>query len=123
MFLKLKNLWIVTLAGLSSDRIHAIIRRWNKEDRWGLGKQWIDAADSIGANVVEGCGRQHPKDALHFLYMARGSLVETENWLKLARNRGLISAIEASQLDTAYYRLSCGLNSLIAVRRKNLPTN
>ena len=120
MFLKTRKLWLVTLAALQSDRVYRLVQRWDRDDRWGTGQQWIRSTDSIGANITEGCGRHHPKDALNFFYMARGSLDEALNWLRLARDRKLLDPIEFGQLLTSYSRLSQGLIALIATRRQKL---
>jgi four helix bundle protein len=117
MFLKTRKLWLVTLADRLSDRVYQIVRRWEREDCWMIGRQWVRATDSVGANITEGCGRHHPKDVVHFFYIARGSLDEALNWLRRAMNRGLVDPSEFHELLTGYSRLSSGLNALIKARR------
>src|SRR3990167_417604 len=46
-------------------------------------KQLIRSASSIGANIVEGYGRNNQKEYRQFLGIARGSSLETEYWLEL----------------------------------------
>jgi len=41
----------------------------------------IKAVDSVAANISEGFGRYHYKEAKHFSYYSRGSLYETKTWL------------------------------------------
>jgi four helix bundle protein len=55
-----------------------------------IGNQFLDAADSIGANIAEGFGRYHYKDSIKFYYNSRGSLFETKHWLYLLKTRNLI---------------------------------
>ena len=55
---------------------------WNiafKESKidFKLRSQWVDAAQSISANVAEGYGRRSINDYIQFLYYALGSLAET----------------------------------------------
>ena len=42
-----------------------------------LVSQQLGSADSIAANIEEGCGRGSRKDYAHFLVIARGSATET----------------------------------------------
>ena len=75
-------------AGLSDD-IHEAIEDWPKFEIWTVGVQLVRAADSIGANIAEGLGRDSRADQRRFFVIARGSLYETEHWLELASQRGL----------------------------------
>lgn len=63
---------------------------------WTVFKQLIRAASSIGANIAEGHGRQLPqsrhKDYLNFLEIALGSANETDYWLIVIRDAGLVPA-------------------------------
>ncbi|MBA4411197.1 MAG: four helix bundle protein [Bacteroidota bacterium] len=42
-----------------------------------IGAQFIEAADSISANIAEGFGRYHKKDKIKFYYYSRGSTFES----------------------------------------------
>jgi four helix bundle protein len=66
------------------------VRRWNALDRSLLGVQLVRAAYSVGANIAEGSGRWHGRDRRQFLYVARGSLHETEHWILCAEVQGLL---------------------------------
>lgn len=48
-----------------------------------LYKQIIRSGSSVGANIVEGYGRNNPKEYKQFLGIARGSSLETEYWLEI----------------------------------------
>lgn len=43
--------------------------------------QLIRSIASISANIAEGCGRGSRKEFIRFLIIARGSLVESQNWI------------------------------------------
>lgn len=45
--------------------------------------QLVRSTSSIGANIVEGYGRNNPKEYRQFLGIARGSSLETEYWLEI----------------------------------------
>ena len=60
-------------------------RSFPKEEIYGLTSQLRRASYSVPANIVEGASRDSKKDYLHFLYIARGSLSETQ-YLYTLRN-------------------------------------
>jgi four helix bundle protein len=60
-------------------------RSFPREEIYGLTSQLRRAAYSIPANIVEGASRESKKDYLHFLYIARGSLSETQYLSTLRR--------------------------------------
>jgi four helix bundle protein len=72
-----------------AGEIYGLVRAWDSFDRWTLGIQVVRAADSVGANIAEACGRWHAADQRRLLIIARGSLYETEHWISQAESRGL----------------------------------
>ena len=73
-------------------------RSFPREEIYGLTSQLRRAAYSVPANVVEGALRESKKDYLHFLYIARGSLAETQYFVHLARRLNYLSAEKADAL-------------------------
>jgi len=73
-------------------------RSFPKEEIYGLTSQLRRAAYSVPANIVEGALRGSKKDYLHFLYIARGSLAETQYFVHLARRLNYLSLEEADAL-------------------------
>jgi len=47
---------------------------------------------------VEGSSRESQKDYLHFLYISRGSLSETQYFVHLSRRLGYLSEADAEQM-------------------------
>lgn len=78
-----------------------------------IGYQMLRAVDSIGANIAESVGRGHLKESLHHLYYARGSLQETQHWIRVAVRRNLISVDDTSELRNTSVVLGKQLNSFI----------
>ncbi len=68
---------------IAEDVWHIVIG-WNYFEKDTVGKQLVRAVDSIAANLSEGFGRYHYKEAKHFSYYSRGSLYETKTWLTKA---------------------------------------
>lgn len=73
-------------------------RSFPKEEIYGLTSQLRRASYSVPANIVEGSSRESKKDYLHFLYIARGSLSETQYFIHLARRLCYLSSEEADIL-------------------------
>lgn len=59
-----------------------------------MGRQLINSADSIGANIAEGTGRGSFADNRRFAKIARDSLFEVKHWLRRAYKRKLLSETE-----------------------------
>jgi len=78
--------------------IYEQTRSFPKEEMYGLTSQLRRASYSVPANIVEGSSRESKKDYLHFLYIARGSLSETQYFIHLARRLGYLSSEEADKL-------------------------
>ncbi|PIV09928.1 four helix bundle protein [Candidatus Roizmanbacteria bacterium CG02_land_8_20_14_3_00_36_15] len=84
-----------------------------------MGDQFIEATDSVGANIAEGYGRFHYLDRIKFLYNARGSLLESKHWFNLLNNRGSIREEHKKEYLTTYKNLKPALNGLINSIYKN----
>jgi four helix bundle protein len=64
--------------------VYRLTRTFPKFETYGLSSQLQRAAVSIPANIAEGQTRNSPKEYLHFIAIARGSLAEVETYLELA---------------------------------------
>lgn len=101
-----------------SEWIWHQVATWPKLAQDTIGRQFIRSADSINANLVEGDGRFHDRDAIHFFTIARGSAREARLWLKRATKRGLLEPTEAETQLAKLTRATKLLNLLINYRRK-----
>ena len=86
-----------------SVAIYAATRAFPKEEIFGLTNQMRRAAVSVPSNIAEGKGRLTTGEFLHFLGMARGSLLEVQTQIELSLRLGLGSRQE---LDDA--QVLCG---------------
>ena len=120
-----ENLQVYQLAEKLADQIWNIILHWEEFPKATIGKQLVRSADSIGANIAEGCGRYNFQDNRRFVSIARGSLNETRHWLGRAYKRNLLTNEEVNRLkpiiDELSPRLNAYLNSIgnISERTKN----
>ncbi len=79
-----------------AEQCYKVTACFPKSELFGLTSQIRRAASSVPANIAEGQGRQHTKEFLNHLSVARGSLMELETHLMLSRRVGLM---EQSALD------------------------
>ena len=108
-----ENLRIYQLSEILSDKIWEIAIGWKSFARDTVGKQIVRAADSIGANIAEGSGRGSTQDNRRFIRMARGSLYETQHWLRRAFRRKLLTSRQVEELKPIITELSPKLNSYL----------
>jgi four helix bundle protein len=93
-------------------QVYAAVAEWRYIDQRTLGLQIIRSSDSVGANIAEATGRWHNADQRRLLLIARGSLKETEHWILVAQERGLMD----SQAHEPIAELARMLNGLIKKR-------
>ena len=83
-----------------------------KDELFGMTSQIRRAAASIPANIAEGQGREHTKEFLNHLSIARGSLKELETHLLLCQRVGLLKEADLPPLMTLCDRISQMLSRL-----------
>jgi four helix bundle protein len=108
-----ENLQIYNLAEKLSDQLWKIVVRWDVLARDTVGRQLVRAGDSIGANIAEGSGRGTDPELRRFLRIARGSLYETQHWLRRAYRRRLLSEKQIGELLPLVRELSPKLNAYL----------
>ncbi len=108
-----EKLRVYRLAEDLSDKIWDIVLEWDSFARDTVGKQIVRSADSIGANIAEGTGRGSFQDNKHFAGIVRGSLNETQHFLRRALRRKLLSAADVKKLKPMVDNLAPQLNSYI----------
>lgn len=107
------DLRVYQLAMHLAEKVWEIVLKWDSFAKYSIGKQYTEAADSIGSNISEGFGRFHFKDSKNFLYYSRGSLYETRTWTIKAHNRKLLADEEYKDLIENIQDLSVRLNNYI----------
>jgi four helix bundle protein len=108
-----ESLRVYRLSEDLADHIWSIVLKWNVLSRDTVGKQLIRSADSIGANIAEGTGRGTFVDNRRFVRIARGSLNETQHWLRRAYKRKLLSLREIRTLKPLVDELAPKLNAYL----------
>ena len=96
-----------------AEKIWSHICKWDYFSKDTISKQLIRAADSVAANLSEGFGRYHFKEAKQFGYYSRGSLFESKTFLTKAYNRSLISKEEYDSIISDIKIIGIKLNNYI----------
>jgi four helix bundle protein len=97
-----------------SVEIYRLVKKFPKEETYGISDQLRRAVTSIGANIAEGFGRYHYKDKLLFFYNARGSVYEVRHFLEIAYRIGYIMEDDKKSLFIKLNNLSVKLNNFIS---------
>lgn len=79
--------------------VYRLSKKFPKEEIYGLVSQLQRAAVSVPANIAEGYERNHRKEYLQFLFIAKGSLGEVETYLLLAKDLGYLSNSDYLTVD------------------------
>ena len=116
-----ENLRVYNLSEQLSDLIWDIVAGWERFARDTIGKQLVNAADSIGANIAEGTGRGSFADNRRFAIIARGSLYEVKHWLRRSYKRNLLSEEQVTNLQKMVNELTPKLSAYIrSIGKKHL---
>ena len=108
-----ENLQIYKLSEKLADQLWKIVVRWDILAKDTVGKQLVRAGDSIGANIAEGSGRGTDPEIRRFLRVARGSLYETQHWLRRAYRRKLLSEKQVEEILPLVKELTPKLNAYL----------
>jgi four helix bundle protein len=108
-----ENLRVYKLAEELANEIWKIVLRWDRFARDTVGKQIVRSADSVGANIAEGTGRHSFQDNRRFVKTARGSLNETQHFLRCAFKRNLLTPADVKKIKPLVDNLAPQLNSYL----------
>jgi len=114
-YINLKDLEVYKLSIQLSKRAWGIYEGLDWQTKKIIGDQFIESADSIGANIAEGYRRYHYLDKIKFYYNARASLSEScEHWLPLLYERKFINKDTFKEIESLSSGLSVKLNNFIS---------
>ncbi|MFB2892746.1 four helix bundle protein [Aerosakkonemataceae cyanobacterium BLCC-F50] len=110
---RFQDLQVYQLSEKLADEIWKIVTKWDYLKQDTVGKQLIRSADSIGANIAEGVGRGTYQQNRYFVRIARGSLLETQHWLRRAYCRNLLTVEEVKIIKPIIDELAPKLNAYL----------
>ena len=108
-----EKLKVYKLSEVLADEIWDVVMGWERFARDTVGGQIVRAADSIGANIAEGSGRGSFQDNRRFIRMARGSLKETQHFLRRAYKRRLLNENQVNKIRPLVDNLAPMLNAYL----------
>ena len=111
--MKLEEFRVYQLAMDLGEEVWDVVIKWDFFAKDTIGKQLVRAIDSVAANLSEGYGRYHYKEAKNFSYYSRGSLYETKTWLTKAKNRNLLNEETFTKMMSTINDISVKLNNYI----------
>lgn len=119
---QLKDIEVYVLARKLADRVWKEVVGWDRFQKRTVGQQLVRAVDSISANIAESYGRHHVRDVTVFLYYARGSLYESQDWISKAVQRNLFAKENGRVLLDQIQIIAPKLNAYISAKRRRTTT-
>ena len=93
--------------------IYKATKGFPKEEQYGLTSQLRRAALSVAANIAEGYDRQHRKEYIQFLMIAKGSLSEVETFLLFSLDLNYLNQNDYKKIDVQRVEVAKLLRGLI----------
>lgn len=113
-YLKLNDIEAYRIAFHLSNYVWNIVySNWDLFAKKTIGAQFVNAVDSISANIAEGFGRHFKKDKVNFYRYSKGSLKESFDWNEKSKWRKLLSEEEYLHIFNELEKIPKALNSLI----------
>ena len=119
-FLQLNDIKAYKIAFNLSTVVWDIVITWDWFAKKHVGGQFVEAADSISANIAEGFGRYHKKDKIKFYRYSQGSLKESFDWNEKSKVRKLLKKEEYNYIIGELQKLPKELNQLINFTNQKL---
>jgi four helix bundle protein len=96
-----------------ASELYRMTAGFPKHELYGLSQQMRRAAVSVPSNIAEGKGHRSDKGFANFLFHARGSLLELETQIEIARDLEYLTQVQASCLLERTRKVGSGLTGLI----------
>lgn len=101
--------------------VYRVTKSFPKDELFALTSQVRRAVVSVPANIAEGQGRQHRKEFVQFLTMAKGSLAELHTLLIVAYRLGYLNSNELTVIEQQLGEVRAPLLGLIRKLKLNNP--
>jgi four helix bundle protein len=113
-YILLQDLDVYKLSRELSRMCWEVYDKLEWQDKKIMGNQFIESADSVGANIAEGYKRYHYLDKIKFYYNSRASLCEAcEHWLPLLYERRKITEKCFISIQAVNKKLAIKLSNFI----------
>ncbi len=101
-----------------AEAVYGVTAAFPKSELYGLVSQMQRAAVSVPSNIAEGKGHYSDRELLHFLYHARGSLLELETQVLLSQRLQYLKEAETDALLKQAENVGRSLTGLINACRE-----
>jgi four helix bundle protein len=108
-----RELLVWQKARVLAVRVYQATEQFPRREIYGLTSQIRRAAISVVSNIAEGQGRVTAGEFVHFLGLARGSLLELDAQLLLASDLAYVDVDKYEILSNEIYQVLGLLNRLI----------
>jgi len=102
------------------EAIYMLTKGFPKSEQFSLSVQMQRSAISVPSNIAEGSGRMSRGDFIRFLYIARGSLLELDTQLEIAKRLGYIGNEQSERICHLSERTLKMLDGLIFSLKRNV---
>ena len=103
-----------------SNYVWDIVVSWEWFAKKTVGSQFVEAIDSISANIAEGFGRYGKKDKIKFYYYSFGSVKESLDWNEKSKYRKLFTPEQYSHIFNELELLPKEIHHLIKFTNEKL---
>ncbi len=100
--------------------VYSKTKTFPKKEIYGITSQLRRAAVSAATNVAEGASREHKREYLNFLHIARGSIAEIEYLLHLSERVGYPDNDSYQKLESLRIKTAKTLYGLINSVKKDI---
>jgi four helix bundle protein len=112
-YIKLNDIDAYKTAFHLSNYIWNVVIKWESFAKRTVGQQFVEAVDSIPANIAEGFGRFFKKDKIKFYFYSIGSVKECFDWNEKSKVRNLLTKDEYEHIYQELQKLPEAINRLI----------
>ena len=96
------------------ELVYAATREFPKEELYGLTSQMRRAVTAIPTNITEGYHRNHPKEYIQFLYIAKSSAWELQTLIQIANRLHIINQTDKIVIEDLLTEVLRMLTTLIS---------
>ena len=119
-YLELNDISAYKKSLVLSNYVWEIVIKWDWFAKRTVGGQFVEAVDSISANIAEGFGRYGKKDKIKFYYYSFGSIKESLDWNEKSKVRKLLTSEEYAHILKELQNLPIEIHQLIKFTNEKL---
>ena len=119
-YLKLGEITAYKIAFHLSNYVWDVVIAWDWFAKKTVGSQFVEAVDSVSANIAEGFGRYHKKDKIKYYIYSKGSTQESFDWNEKSKVRKLLTPEQYKHIFTELNKLPKEINQLVKNTHQNL---